>query len=93
MILKFENLLKNELKIDDLDDIELIDIHRLPQHPLMKNGKRITRPIVIKLVNMQDKSHIFQSAKHLRTYNGKLKEEDNKSPYVNICGYLPTKFQ
>ena len=38
-ILKFKNLLKNGLKIDDPDDIELVDIHRLPQHPLMKNGK------------------------------------------------------
>ena len=92
-ILKFENLLKNGLKIDDPDDIELVDIHRLPQHTLKKNGKRITRPIVIKLVNMQDKSRIFQSAKHLRTYNEKLKKEVNKSLYVYICDHLPTKFQ
>ena len=51
-IFKLENLLKNGLNIDDFDDIELVDIHRLPQHPLMRNGKRITRPIVIKLLNM-----------------------------------------
>ena len=92
-ILKCKNLLKNGLKIDDPDDIELVDIHRLPQHSLMKNGKRKTRPIVIKLVNVQDKSRIFQSAKHLRTYSEKLKKEDNKSRYVYICDHLPTKFQ
>ena len=92
-ILKFENFLKNGLKINDPNDIELIDIHRLPQQPPMKNGKRITRPIVIKLVNVQEKSCIFQSAKHLRTYNEKLKKEDNKSPYVYICDHLPTKLQ
>ena len=59
----------------------------------MKNEKRITRPIVIKLVNIQDKSCIFQSAKHLRNYNKKLKKEDNKSPYIYICDHLLTKFQ
>ena len=62
-ILKFENLLKNRLKIDDPDDIELVDIHRLPQHLLMKNGKRITRSIVIKLVNMQDKELTTKNSK------------------------------
>ena len=40
---------------------------------------------------MQDKSHIFQSAKHLRTYNKKLK--DNKSLYAYICDHLLIKFQ
>ena len=43
-ILKFNNLLKNGLKIDDPDGIDLVNVHRLPQHPLMKNGKGITRP-------------------------------------------------
>ena len=67
MILKFENFLKNGLKINDPDDIELVDIHRFPQHLQMKNEKRIIRPIGIKLVNMQNKSRIFHSAKHLKT--------------------------
>ena len=58
-ILKFENLLKKRLKINDPNDIELVDIHRLPQNPLIKNRQRVIRPVVIKLVNIQDKSRIF----------------------------------
>ena len=42
---------------------------------------------------MRDKSRIFQSAKHLKTYNEKLKKEDNKTPYAYICDHLPIKFQ
>ena len=57
-ILKFEHCLKNELKIDDLDDIELVDKHKLLQHLLMKKTQKKIRPIVLKLVNMQDKKHL-----------------------------------
>ena len=40
---------------------------------------------------MQDKSCIFQSAKHLRTYKEKLNKKDNKSSYIYVCDHPPTK--
>ena len=38
-ISKLENFLKNGLKIEP-DDIEVADIHRLPQNQMMNNGKK-----------------------------------------------------
>ena len=46
---KFNNFVKEGLNIEDPNDIELVDIHRLPQHPVAKFGRRIHQPIVVKL--------------------------------------------
>ena len=35
-VTKFQDFLKNGLKIDDPDKIEFVDIYRLPQHPVKK---------------------------------------------------------
>ena len=42
---KFKNFLENGLKIQDPEDMNYVDIHRLPQYPLKKNGKTVHRPI------------------------------------------------
>ena len=47
---KFKTFLNDGLNINP-DDIELDDIHRLPQHPIKKNGKTMHRPIIVKLIN------------------------------------------
>lgn len=39
---KFQNFVKDGLQIEDPDDIELVDIHRLPQHPVTRYGKKFT---------------------------------------------------
>ena len=57
---KFDKFLKNGLKIEP-DDIEVADIFRLPQYPIMKNGKKVHRPIIVKLVYNSDKNLIFSS--------------------------------
>ena len=36
--IKFQDFLKNGLNIDDPDEIEFAEIHRLPQHPVKKRA-------------------------------------------------------
>ena len=58
-VTKFQSFLKDGLKLDEPDDIEFVDIHRLPQHPISTKSKAIDRPIIVKLPTMEDKSSIF----------------------------------
>ena len=89
---KFKSFLNDGLNINP-DDIELVDIHRLPQYPLKKNGKTMHRPIIVKLINTQDKNRIFNSAKNLKTYNEMRRSYDEYFPYVYVTEHLPAKFQ
>ena len=50
----------------DLNSISLVDCHRLPQRPIIKQGQNITRPVIIKLTIAFDKSEIFNSASNLK---------------------------
>jgi len=44
----FHNILKTGLKIDNPEQIELVDIHRLPQHPVKKSdGSTFHRPVKV----------------------------------------------
>jgi len=70
---KFKNFLIDGLKINDLDEVEFIDIHRLPQHLVKKERKTVHRPIIVKLLTMADKNMIFNKVKNLKTYNNELK--------------------
>ena len=40
----------------DLNSISLVDCHCLPQCPVFKQGQKITQPIIMKLMNVFDKS-------------------------------------
>jgi len=40
---KFEIFLEKGLQIDDPSDAEYMDIHRLPQHPIKRDGKNCTQ--------------------------------------------------
>ena len=62
----------NALSIKNSENIKFADIHRMPQHPVQKNGKKIQRPIIIKLTNLFDKQLIYKSLKNLKLYNNKL---------------------
>ena len=53
---KFHDFLKNGLQIEDPDAVEVVDIHRLPQHPVQRFGRNVVRPIIVKLLTMQDKT-------------------------------------
>ena len=87
-IAKFKNFLKNGLKMDDTEDVEYVDIHRLPQHPVKKNGKTVDRPIIVKLLTTHDKKLIFEAVRNLKAYNTKLKREDETSPSVYVTEHL-----
>ena len=69
----------------------LTDYHRLPQHPVLKNGIKVNRPIIIKLTNSNDKRLIFGSLKNLKQFNNARKL--NKQNSVYITEHLPKQFQ
>ena len=89
---KFKTSLNDGLNINP-NDIELVDIHRLPQYPIKKNGKTMHRPIIVKLINTQDKNRIFSFAKNLKTFNETRRSYDEYFPYVYVTEHLPAKFQ
>ena len=67
------DFMRDVLLLKNPEAIKLSDVHRLPQHPVFKTaGGKVTRPIIIKLTNSNDKHLIFQSLKNLKTYNKSL---------------------
>ena len=62
---KYEKFVSDGLKLD-LASINISDIHRLPQHSIYKNGKKITRPVIITLSSVFDKQSIFEAVKNLK---------------------------
>ena len=74
-----------------IDKVPIVDSHRLPQHPLFKLGKRLTRPIVVKLAYMDDKTAIYKVTKNLN--NRTRLELKQSTPYVFITDHLPRTLQ
>ena len=71
-------------------DIPIADIHRLPQRPIFKAGKKITRPIIVKLTNDLDKSLILSQLKKLKQYNAKRTENNqSRKPFFNTKHLSP----
>ena len=57
-IQKLKTFMKDRLEMD-FDKVPIVDFHRLSQQSLFKLGKRITRPIIVKLGYMEDKTAIY----------------------------------
>ena len=74
-------------------DIEYVDIHRLPQYSVQKHGRTVHRPIIVKLLTMNDKNVIFKNVTHLKNFNRKQQLENESNPYVYVTAHLPLKFQ
>ena len=98
----FFDFLLNGLQLDPTK-IQLVNIHRLPRHPVSRSGKRVTRPIIIKLANAMDKQTIMANLKYLKPYNEALKRFDHeartnyktekmKPKKVFVAEHLPQKF-
>ena len=85
------DFMKRGLQIEDPSTIMLTDYHRLPQHPIYRNDTKVTRPIIIKLINSSDKHLIFGSLKNLKQFNNERKLNQQKSVY--ITEQLPKQFQ
>ena len=64
----FDKFLTQGLHLDPIE-IPLVDIHRKPQRPIVKNGKSFNRPIIIKLSDTADKHKIMKSFHNLKAYN------------------------
>ena len=62
----------NALNIKNSENIKFADIHRMPKQPVLKNRKKIQRPIIVKLTNLFDKQLIYKSLKNLKLYNNEL---------------------
>ena len=64
----FRDFMRDGLKIDDPTFIAVVDTHRIPQRPTYHNGKRIYRPLIVKLATMLDKNKIFGHVKNLKSF-------------------------
>ena len=62
------NFINEGLKLDPAT-IPLVDIHRLPQQPILRHVRKVTRLIIIKLNNAPDKHKIMSNLGKLKTYN------------------------
>jgi len=62
---------KECLCIEDPISIQFVNYHRLPQYPIYRDHKLVTRPIIIKLMNVADKRKIYdyENLKNLKIYN------------------------
>ena len=63
---KFDEFLTTALKID-LRDINVVDLHRLPQTPLIMKNKNVNRPVIVKLDSAMKKTMIFNILKQLKS--------------------------
>ena len=72
--LKFNNFISGALKLDPTA-IAIADIYRLPQRPKFKDGIKVTRPIIVKLVHTKNKNLIYQNLRELKSFNEEKKNQ------------------
>ena len=85
----FRNFLTEALQLEKANDLKMVDVHRLPQHPLKTNGVKVNRQIIFKLASNNDKIMIMQRPKFLKTYN-QDREKDLKSQAF-VTEHLPNE--
>ena len=61
----------------------------MPQHPVQKYGKKIPRPIIIKLTNLFDKHLIFKSLTNMKLYNNELNLKPRLPGYIYVTDHQP----
>ena len=81
----------NALNIKNNEKIKFADIHRMPKQPVLKNGKKIQRPIVNKLTNLFDKQLIYNSLENLKLYNNELYLKPRLPGYIYVTIIYPLK--
>ena len=84
---------QNALLIDDPASVKLAYVHRLPQHPVLRNNKKIVRPIIIKLMNAFDKQLVFNNLKPLKEHNETSNLKPKNPGYVYVAEHLPRELQ
>ena len=88
----FNHFLQQALKLDPTS-ISVVDIHRLPQHPVYKNRIKVNWPIIIKFQNVMDKEKVTKSLTNLKLYSQQRKPAGNKVPYVYVTDHLSKVFE
>jgi len=66
---QFRGFLLEALEIPETYSIAIADVHRFPQHPISKEGKSVTQPIIAKLTSYSDKNLIMRNLKNLKLFN------------------------
>ena len=51
------------------DDIDIVDLHCLPQHTIRRDGKKMNRSIIFKVLTTFDKELIYQNIAKLKKFN------------------------
>ena len=86
------DFMRDVLLLKNPETIKLADVHCLPQHPVFNiAGGKVTRPIIIKLTNSNDKHLIFQSLKNSKAYNESLNLKPKSPGYVYVTGTLASR--
>ena len=80
LTLSLKVLLKKASKLQtEPAQIAIADIYHLPQRPIFRHGRKVNRPIIVKLVHTNDKSLLFRQLKNLITFNEE-RRRNNKGP-------------
>ena len=87
---KFYEFLQEGLKISKPLVPQPIDLHRLPQHPVSRQGSKVYRPMIAKLATSADKNWIFKAAGRLKAYNEARRADNRSSVYVS--DHLPKAY-
>ena len=77
--------------MDNPEIIKPVDLQRLPQHPVTRNGKKITRPIIVKLNSVSEKYSILNRLKQLKPFNQERRQRN--TPTVYVTDHLPQLYQ
>ena len=86
------DFMKADLQIKDPTKIALAVCHRLSQSTIFNNKKeKLTRPIIIKLINAMDRRRISRNLHNLKPYNQQRRLSQQSTVYVTE--HLPKQFQ
>ena len=86
---KLNKVLSDGLRLDNHKNFQMVDVHRLPQRPIYKNGNKINRPIICKLSSINDKQSIMKATNHLKEYNNAIRSKNSNNSSVYITDHLP----
>ena len=86
---KLKNFLIEGLKIENVDNLQIFDLHRLPQDPLYGNNAKVNTPIIFKLASNNDKQLVMNSLKHLKVYNEDRLNVHPDAAKIYVSEHLP----
>ena len=89
---KLKNSLIKGLKIKNADDLQILKLQRLPQHPLYCNNVKVNIPIILKLASNYDKQLFMNSLKHLIVYNEDRRNVNLDAAKIYASKHVPKPF-